>query len=71
MILNLIYNYEYNDYALVLSAFIKKTLIGGWRDGSVVKNTDCPYEGPEFKFQQLHGGLQPSIMTSDILYWCV
>ena len=24
---------------------------GGWRDGSVVKSTDCSSEGPEFKSQ--------------------
>jgi hypothetical protein len=27
-----------------------------WRDGSVVKSTDCSSEGPEFKSQQPHGG---------------
>ena len=42
----------------------------GWRDGSGVKSTDCSYEDPEFKSQQPHGGLQPSVMTSDTLY-CV
>ena len=34
----------------------------GWRVGSAVKSTDCSSEGPEFKFQQPHGGSQPSIM---------
>jgi hypothetical protein len=29
---------------------------GGWRDGSVVKITDCSSRGPEFNSQQLHGG---------------
>jgi hypothetical protein len=24
----------------------------GWRDGSVVKRTDCSSRGPEFNFQQ-------------------
>jgi len=28
----------------------------GWRDGSVVKSTDCSFRGPEFKSQQPHGG---------------
>jgi hypothetical protein len=37
----------------------------GWRDGSVVKNTDCSSTGPEFKSQQPHGGSQPSVMGSD------
>jgi restriction endonuclease len=31
----------------------------GWRDGSMVKSTDCSSEGPEFKSQQPHGGSQP------------
>jgi hypothetical protein len=41
------------------------------RDGSVVKNTDCSSEGPEFKSQQPHGGSQPSVMRSDALFWCI
>jgi hypothetical protein len=44
------------------------TLLLGWRDGSVVKSTDCSTEGPEFKSQQPHGGSQPSIMRSDALF---
>jgi hypothetical protein len=36
----------------------------GWRDGSVVKSTDCFSRGPEFNSQQPHGGSQPSIMVS-------
>jgi hypothetical protein len=47
----------------------KKKTLWGWRDGSVVKSTDCSSEGPEFKFQQPHGGSQPSIMRSDALCW--
>jgi hypothetical protein len=27
----------------------------------VVKSTDCSSEGPEFKSQQPHGGLPPSV----------
>jgi hypothetical protein len=27
--------------------------------------------GYEFKFQQPHGGSQPSVMGSDALFWCV
>jgi len=42
-----------------------------WRDGSVVKSTDCSSRGPEFNSQQPHGGLQPSVMGSDALFWCV
>jgi len=43
----------------------------GWRDGSVVKSTDCSSRGPEFNPQQPHGGSQPSVMGSDALFWCV
>jgi hypothetical protein len=42
---------------------------GGWRDGSAVKNTDCSSRGPEFKYQQPHGGSQSSVMGSDALFW--
>jgi hypothetical protein len=34
----------------------------GWRDGSVVKSTDCSSRGSEFKSQLLHGGSQPSVL---------
>ena len=44
---------------------------GGWRDGSVVKSTDCSTRGPEFKSWKPHGVLQPSVMGSDVLFWCV
>jgi len=43
----------------------------GWRDGSVVKSTDCSSRDPEFKSQQPHGGSQPSEMGSGTLFWCV
>jgi hypothetical protein len=33
----------------------------GWRDGSVVKSTDCSSKGPEFSSQQSYGGSQPSV----------
>jgi hypothetical protein len=49
----------------------KQKLKQGWRDGSVVKNTDSSSRGPEFNSQQLHGGSQPFIMGSDTLFWCV
>jgi hypothetical protein len=44
---------------------------GGWRDDSVVKSTECSSRGPEFNFQQPHGGSQPSVMGSYALFWCV
>jgi len=43
----------------------------GWRDGSVVKSTDCSSRGPEFNSQKPHGGSQPSVMGSDALFRCV
>jgi hypothetical protein len=42
-----------------------------WRGGSVVKGSDCSSKGPEFKFQQPHGGSQPSVMGSDAFFWCL
>jgi hypothetical protein len=42
-----------------------------WRDGSVVKSTDSSIRGPEFNFQQPHGGSQPPVMDSYALFWCV
>ena len=36
----------------------------GWRDGSVVRSTDCSLRGSEFNSQQPHGGSQPSVMGS-------
>jgi len=50
---------------------LQKLLRGGWRDGSVVKSTDCSSRGPEFNSQQPHGGSQPSVMGSNTLFWCV
>jgi hypothetical protein len=40
----------------------------GELDGSVVKSTDCSSRGPEFNSQQPHGGSQPSVMGSDVLF---
>jgi hypothetical protein len=37
----------------------------GWRDGSLIKSTDCSSRGPEFNSQQSH------VMGSDALFWCV
>jgi hypothetical protein len=37
----------------------------------VVKSTNYSSGGSEFNSQQLHGGLQPSVMGSDALFWCV
>jgi hypothetical protein len=40
----------------------------GWRDGSVVKSTDCSSRGLEFSLQQPQAS-QPSIKGSDALSW--
>jgi hypothetical protein len=39
------------------------------RDGSVVKSTGCSSRDPEFNSQQPHGGSQPSVMGSNVLFW--
>jgi hypothetical protein len=54
-----------NDEPIQFNYISLKLTIGGWRDGSVVKSTDCSSEGPEFKSQQPHGGSQSSVMRSD------
>jgi hypothetical protein len=56
---------------LMSSIWAKCYCQGGWRDGSEVKSTDCSSRGPEFNFQQPHGGSQPSVMGSDALLWYV
>jgi hypothetical protein len=48
-----------------------KLSFGGWREGSVVKSTDCSSRGPEFNSQQPHGGSYLSVMGSDALFWGV
>jgi len=52
----------------VLILHIRKRM-SGWRDGSVVKSTDCSSRGHEFNSQQPHGGSQPSVMRSGALFW--
>jgi hypothetical protein len=42
-----------------------------WRDGSAVKSTDCSFRSLEFNSQRPHGGSQPSVIRSDVLFWCV
>jgi hypothetical protein len=39
----------------------KNEKVRGWKDGAVVKSTDCSSRGPEFNSQQPHGGSQPSV----------
>ena len=45
---------------LVISVPVHKVL--------AVKSMDCSSEGPQFKSQQPHGGLQPSAMRSDAFF---
>jgi hypothetical protein len=47
---------------------VSRTGRWGWRDGSVVKSTDCSSRGPDFNSQQPRGNPQPSVMGSDILF---
>jgi hypothetical protein len=49
----------------------KEKNFGGWRDGSVVKSIGCFSRGSEFNSQPPHGGSQPSVMRSDVLFWHV
>ena len=49
--------------------YYRKYVEGGWRDGSVVRSTDCSSRGPEFNSQQPHGSSQPSVMGSDGLWY--
>jgi hypothetical protein len=46
----------------------------GYRAGEMaqwVRAPDCSSEGLEFKSQQPHGGSQPSVTSSDALFWSV
>jgi len=52
-------------------AFGDEKRMMGWRDGSMVKTTDCSSRGPEFNSQQPHGGSQLSVMRSDAFFWYV
>ena len=63
--LNVIISYEEFRVATV------ETTALGWRDDSVVKNTDGSSRGPEFNFQQPHGGSQLPVMGLEVLFWCV
>jgi hypothetical protein len=49
----------------------KKNMYSGWRNGPVVKSTDCSSRGPEFNSQQPLSDLQPFVMESDIHFRCV
>ena len=40
---------------------IERTYVGGWRDGSEVKSTDCSSRRPRFNSQHPHGSSQLSV----------
>jgi hypothetical protein len=55
-----------------VNMIVKKiAIIGAGEMAQQVRAPNCTSEGPEFKSQQPHGGLQPSVMRSDALFWCV
>jgi hypothetical protein len=43
----------------------------GWRDVSVIKNSDYSSRGPGFNSQQAHGGPQPYVMGFNALLGCL
>ena len=51
-----------NNFSVIINS-----LPWGWREGSAVKSTGCPYRGPEFNSQHPHGGSQPYTVESDAL----
>jgi len=44
-----------------LPSLLKTLMVGGWRDGSVVKSTDYSSRGLKFNSQQPHEGSRPSV----------
>ena len=55
-------------HSFILPLMIKSEIFLAWKDGSVVKSTNCSSKGPEFKSQKPHGGSQPSLKRSDALF---
>jgi hypothetical protein len=53
---------------MVLFYSFKKKSKGAGEMAQWVRAPDCSSEGPEFKSQQPHGGLQPSVTRSDSLF---
>jgi hypothetical protein len=52
-------------------ADVRRQLPGAGEMAQWVRAPDCSSEGPEFKSQQPHGGSQPSLTSSDSLFWSV
>ena len=58
-----------NIYLSYQFCSLRKSWLGGWRDGSEVKSPGCSSRGPKFNSQQPHGGSQPSIIWTNALFW--
>lgn len=58
---------------IIFRVSFKIQYTGGWRDGSVVRSTDCSSRGPEINSQQPQTShievSQTSVMGSDFLFW--
>ena len=52
--------YQKNDDFSRKSKRFRKTIDGGWRDGSAVGSTDCSSRGPGFNSKYPHGNSQLS-----------
>jgi hypothetical protein len=65
------HTYRQKIISIKISLFLKKTYMGAGEMAQWVRAPNCSSEGPEFKSQQPHGGLQPSVTRSDALFWSV
>ena len=51
--------------------YFKTEGLGAGEMAQWLRALGCSPRGPEFNFQQQHGGSHPSVMGSDALFWCV
>jgi hypothetical protein len=56
---------------LCLYPLLKSSLRGAGEMACQLRALTALTVSPEFNSQQPHGGLQPSVMGSDALFWCV
>jgi hypothetical protein len=63
--------YRQNTNAHKIKINFKNINLGAGEMAQWVRAPDCSSEGLEFKFQQPHGGSQPSVTRSDSLFWSV
>jgi hypothetical protein len=63
--------FVFPKFFLILYRDYKKAKPRAGEMAQRVRAPDCSSEGPEFKFQQPHGGSQPSVTRSDSLFWSV